>query len=72
MLIPDQPAGRWVRSACARLAVAGGPVKLGDKPRLMVADGLKNARELKLLVRKDDDGNDAACVATWGDPRLIK
>ncbi len=54
------------------LRANSGIVAVGDKPRLLVATGLEKARELKLVARTQDLGNDECCLATWADPRFIQ
>ncbi|HET6427030.1 MAG TPA: NPCBM/NEW2 domain-containing protein [Phycisphaerae bacterium] len=54
------------------LRANSGVLGVGDKSRLLVVTGLDGARELKLVTRKHDLGNDELCGATWADPRLIR
>ncbi len=49
-----------------------GLMKFGDAPRLLAVTGLENAKELKLVVRRDDMVNDWYTSCTWGDARFIK
>jgi hypothetical protein len=37
-----------------------------------VVAGLGDAKEVKLVTRRDDHSSDETCLATWGDPRFIK
>jgi hypothetical protein len=55
-----------------KLRAQSGLMKLGDEPRLLVVDNLLNAKEVKLVTRRDDCVNDTYTVVTWGDPRFIK
>jgi hypothetical protein len=55
-----------------KLRTQSGLMKFGDAPRLLVADKLENAREIRLVTRRDDLVNDWYTTATWGDPRFIK
>ena len=55
-----------------KLRTQSGLMKFGDPPRLLVADRLEGAREVKLVTRRDDLVNDWYCLATWGDARFIK
>jgi hypothetical protein len=54
------------------LATQSGLMRPGDRARRLVATGLEHAKELKLLVRRDNDRNDSYCLATWANPRLYK
>jgi hypothetical protein len=55
-----------------KIRTQSGLMKFGDPPRLLVADKLENAKELKLVTRRDDLVSDWYTLATWGDPRFIK
>jgi hypothetical protein len=55
-----------------KLRTQSGLMKLGDAPRLLVADRLEGAKEVKLVTHRDDMVNDWYCLATWGDPRFYK
>jgi len=54
------------------LRTQSGPMRFGDAPRLLAADRLEGAREVKLVTRRDDLVNDWYCLATWGDPRFYR
>lgn len=55
-----------------KLRAASGLMKITDKPKPLVVDGLQKAKQLKLVTRRDDLTNDNHCLVTWGDPRFIK
>ena len=55
-----------------QVRAVSGIVKVGDKPRLLVVTGLEKAKELRLVTRRHDLGNDEACLGTWADARFIK
>ena len=54
------------------LRAQSGLMQFGDAPRLLVADGLKNARQVRLVTRRRDLVDDWYTLTTWGDPRFIK
>ncbi|MGA2032755.1 MAG: NPCBM/NEW2 domain-containing protein [Thermoguttaceae bacterium] len=55
-----------------KLRAQSGLMKFGDRPRLLVVAGLREAKEVRLVTRRDDLVNDWYCVGTWGDPRFLK
>jgi hypothetical protein len=55
-----------------RVRVQSGIMKPSDPPRLLVADNLQRAKEIKLVTRLDDLSSDERCLATWGEPRFVK
>ncbi|HUT60565.1 MAG TPA: NPCBM/NEW2 domain-containing protein, partial [Phycisphaerae bacterium] len=55
-----------------KLRTQSGLMRFGDAPRLLVADNLEGAKEVRLVTRRDDLVNDWYCLATWGDPRFYK
>lgn len=51
-----------------KLRTQSGLMHLGDKPRLLVVDGLEGAKEMKLVMRREDGVNDLSLLGTWADP----
>jgi len=54
------------------LRASSGIVGVKDAPRLLVVNGLADAKEVRLVTRRDNLSSDECCLATWGDPRFIK
>jgi hypothetical protein len=55
-----------------KIKAHSGIMKVMDKPKLLVVTGLENAKQIKLITRRDDMMTDDHCLATWGDPKFIK
>ena len=55
-----------------QLRAQSGLMKVGDAPRLLVVDNLRNARQVRLVTRRADLVDDWYTSAIWGDPRFIK
>jgi hypothetical protein len=51
-----------------RCAAHSGLMDPADAPRLLVVDGLRDAKEIRLLARLDSDQADSDVRAVWGDP----
>jgi hypothetical protein len=58
--------------ADGRLRAQSGLLRVGDKPRLLVVDGLADAKELALVTRTAGDQNDLRALVTWGDPTFYR
>ncbi|GAF71971.1 unnamed protein product, partial [marine sediment metagenome] len=55
-----------------KLRTQSGFMTFSDAPRLLVADRLARAKEVKLVTRRADLVDDWYTFVTWGDPRFIK
>jgi len=55
-----------------RLRTQSGLMTPADQPRLLVAENLQEAKEIKLVTRRDDLLSDAYTCRTWANPRFIK
>ena len=56
--------------ADGKLQAQSGFMSLADPPRLLVARGLENAKELRLAVRQQNDEPCRAKIAYWGNPNF--
>jgi hypothetical protein len=49
-----------------------GLMRAGDEPRLLVVQGLKNAKEVKLVTRHDRLANIPGLLCLWADAMFYK
>ena len=49
-----------------------GLMRVDDPPRYLVVEGLKDAKELKLVTRLDSDEDDPSYLATWADAQFYE